>query len=67
MKYRHFKGGIYTYVVQATLECDRDQNIVVYEDENGHRWARPSEEFFGTVTFNGEEINRFEEIGGDDV
>lgn len=50
MKYKHYKGGIYTYICDATLEwCPNDPNshVIVYEGEDGRRWVRPRNEFFG--------------------
>lgn len=49
-KYKHYKGGIYTYICDATLEwCPNDPNshVIVYEGEDGRKWVRPRNEFFG--------------------
>ena len=61
MKYRHYKGGIYTYICDARLTTN-DTLVVVYEDSKGIRWVRPRYEFFGTVEVSGVTIKRFEEM-----
>jgi hypothetical protein len=46
--YRHYKGGIYTTVCEATEEAD-GQRVVVYKDKDGRAWTRPWNEFFMVV------------------
>ena len=62
MKYRHFKGGIYTYICDALLEWDEDCHVIVYEDEQGRRWVRPRVEFYGMIEYEGEIVRRFEKV-----
>ena len=62
MKYRHFKGGIYTYICDAILEwCVDDPNshVIIYEGEDGKRWVRPRNDFFG---YTEDGIRRFTKI-----
>lgn len=50
MKYKHYKGGIYTYICDAILEwCPEDPNshVIIYEGKGGKRWVRPRNDFFG--------------------
>jgi len=62
MKYKHYKGGVYTYITDAMLEWDREWHVIIYEDEEGNRWVRPRVEFFGKVEVDGEIIDRFEKV-----
>jgi len=66
MKYRHFKGGIYTYICDALLEWDEDTHVIVYEDEQGRRWVRPREEFYGKLEFEGKFVQRFVKVEEED-
>ena len=62
MKYKHFKGGIYTYVCDATLErCPEGTSghVIIYQGEDGKRWVRPLNEFFGYLK---DGKRRFEKI-----
>ena len=65
MKYKHFKGGIYTYICDALLE-DEGTHVIVYEDDQGRRWVRPRVEFYGTLEFEGETVRRFEKVEDDE-
>jgi len=64
--YRHFKGGIYKYITDATLEwCPDDPNshVIIYESvTDGKRWCRPRNEFFGYIEKDGKLIRRFKKI-----
>ena len=66
LKYKHFKGGIYKYICDATLEwCPDDEksNVVVYESvETGKRWVRPRGDFHGMVERDGKQFKRFTQI-----
>ena len=65
LKYKHYKGGVYKYITDATLEWCRDEpnsHVIVYEDKRGNRWVRPRTEFFGFVVVDGEPVRRFEKI-----
>lgn len=58
MQYRHFKGGLYELVCEATLEADHAP-MIVYRAANGSVWIRPREVFFETVEVDGKQVPRF--------
>jgi len=39
MRYRHYKGGVYEVVCEATLEADFTA-VVVYRGQDGKTWVR---------------------------
>ncbi len=43
--HRHKKGGLYRVLGQGVNESDRVP-VVIYDDESGQIWVRPSEEFW---------------------
>jgi hypothetical protein len=50
-KFRHKKrGSVYTIVGVGTLQTEWDdldnEGIVIYEGVSGHKWVRPTTEFF---------------------
>jgi len=45
MRYRHYKGGIYELVCEATLEADLTP-MIVYRAADGSIWTRPKDVFF---------------------
>lgn len=57
-KYRHYKGGIYEWICEATQEADLTP-VVVYRAANGSYWTRPREVFFETVEVGGQRMARF--------
>jgi hypothetical protein len=59
MHYRHYKGGIYEWVCEATLESDPVVMMIVYRAANGTLWTRPSTEFFEMVEHDGGRVPRF--------
>lgn len=61
-KYRHYKGGVYEIICTATLESDRDVQMVVYKEENGMIWTRPVSDFYEHVEHDGQLISRFKVI-----
>ena len=61
MRYRHYKGEIYTYICDAFLEWHPDTHVIIYEDKHKRRWVRPRNEFFG---YTPEGKRRFEKIIG---
>lgn len=61
MKVQHYKGGIYIVITDARHTEDGEE-LVIYKDEVGNVWARPSQMFWGKVEVNGELIDRFSEI-----
>jgi hypothetical protein len=48
MRYRHFKGGLYDVVCEATLEADLTP-VIVYRSQDGRVWVRPRDVFFESV------------------
>lgn len=62
--FRHYKGRHYT-VVFISFDANTQIPIISYEDKNGLNtdvWALPEPEFIKQVPWNGEMVNRFEEI-----
>ncbi|MCA1324020.1 DUF1653 domain-containing protein [Herbaspirillum sp. alder98] len=60
-RYRHYKGGIYEFVGDATLESDLTP-MVVYRAANGTLWIRPTEVFHEPVEVDGQLVPRFVRI-----
>lgn len=59
MRYRHFKGGLYEFVCEATLEADLSP-VIVYRSQDGRVWVRPRDVFFELVTgLDGQPVQRF--------
>jgi hypothetical protein len=58
MRYRHYKGGIYELVCEATLESDHTP-MIVYKAADGSVWTRPKEVFFEQVNLDGRMVPRF--------
>ena len=65
-KYKHFKGGIYEWVCNATLESDPSVQMVVYRSANGTIWTRPESVFFEEIEYDGQKIPRFALIESSD-
>lgn len=61
MQYRHYKGGVYELVCEATLEADHTP-MIVYRAANGTVWIRPRAVFFETVEVDGIQVPRFAPI-----
>ena len=57
-RYRHYKGGIYELVCEATQESDLTP-VIVYRSHNGSIWTRPKQVFFEMVEVNGVMLQRF--------
>jgi hypothetical protein len=60
-RYRHYKGGVYELVCEATLESDLTP-MIVYKSSNGSVWIRPKEVFFELVEVDGQRVQRFAAI-----
>jgi DNA polymerase-3 subunit epsilon len=60
-RYRHYKGGLYELVCEATQESDLSE-VIVYRSENGRIWTRPKQVFFEMVDVNGVQLQRFTAI-----
>ncbi|MEC5404702.1 DUF1653 domain-containing protein [Paraburkholderia sp. MPAMCS5] len=58
-RYRHFKGGIYELVCEATLESDPAVTMIVYKASNGSIWTRPASVFFEVIEHEGVKVPRF--------
>ena len=61
MRYRHYKGGIYELVCEATLESDLSP-MVVYRSPDGTLWVRPRAVFHELVEVDGMMVPRFAAI-----
>ena len=62
MRYRHYKGGLYELVCEATLEADLTP-LIVYRAQDGSVWVRPRDVFFELVTTaDGQQVPRFAPI-----
>jgi hypothetical protein len=62
VRYRHYKGGIYELICEATLESDPSVTMVVYRSEAGTIWTRPASVFFELVEHEGDTVPRFAPI-----
>lgn len=62
MFYKHYKGGIYEFLHEATLESDLSA-MVVYRAANGTVWIRPREVFHEIIEVDGRRVPRFAAIG----
>jgi hypothetical protein len=58
MQYRHYKGGLYELVCEATLESDLTP-MIVYRAAKGTVWIRPKSVFFELVEVDGRQLPRF--------
>lgn len=58
MQYRHYKGGLYELVCEATLEADLTP-MIIYRAADGSIWARPKAVFFELVEVDGTMVPRF--------
>jgi hypothetical protein len=59
VRFRHFKGGEYELVCEATLESDPSVTMIVYKAANGTIWTRPASVFFEQIEHEGVTITRF--------
>lgn len=66
MNYRHYKGGLYELVCEATLESDLT-HLIVYRAANGTVWVRPRDVFFEMVEVDGRQVPRFAPVGQESV
>ena len=44
--HRHKKGGLYRVLGEGVNEANRSETLVIYDDETGQIWVRPSVEFW---------------------
>ncbi|KYZ75634.1 hypothetical protein AXX12_10490 [Anaerosporomusa subterranea] len=63
-RYRHYKGGEYFVIDQAT-HSETGERFVVYRALYGDQglWIRPYTMFFETVVINGQAVPRFAWLG----
>jgi hypothetical protein len=61
MRYRHYKGGEYELVCEATMEADLTP-LIIYRAANGSIWCRPRAVFFEEVEVDGKRVPRFAPI-----
>ena len=64
-RYRHYKGNEYT-VIGVARHSETEEELVVYRQEYGDHslWVRPKEMFLETVMVDGQDVPRFQYIGG---
>jgi hypothetical protein len=62
VRYRHYKGGIYELICEATLESDPSVTMIVYRADNGTIWTRPASVFFELIEHEGQTVQRFAPI-----
>ncbi|MES2348430.1 MAG: DUF1653 domain-containing protein [Pseudomonadota bacterium] len=58
MRFKHYKGGLYELVCEATLESDLSI-MIIYRAANGSVWARPKDVFFEVIEVDGVKVQRF--------
>jgi hypothetical protein len=58
IQYRHYKGGLYELVCEATLEADLTP-MIIYRAHDGSIWARPKAVFFELIEVEGMMVPRF--------
>lgn len=58
IQYRHYKGGLYELVCEATLEADLTP-MIIYRAQDGSVWARPKSVFFELIEVEGLMVPRF--------
>lgn len=58
IQYRHYKGGLYELVCEATLEADLTP-MIIYRAHDGSVWARPKAVFFELIEVEGMMVPRF--------
>jgi hypothetical protein len=58
IQYRHYKGGLYELVCEATLEADLTP-MIIYRAHDGSIWARPKSVFFELIEVDGLMVPRF--------
>jgi hypothetical protein len=61
MRFRHYKGGEYELVCEATMEADLTP-LIVYRAANGSIWCRPRAVFFEEIEVDGQRVPRFAPI-----
>jgi hypothetical protein len=67
MLYQHYKGGIYEFLYEATLEADLTPVVVYRALANGAVWVRPQSVFHEVSDVDGRQVARFAPLGAEDV
>ncbi len=61
-QYKHFKGGLYELICEAT-DSETQSDLVVYKSLNdGRVWVRPKKMFFEKVKIGEKTIPRFKKL-----
>lgn len=61
ISYRHYKGGMYELICEATQEADLVP-VIVYRAQNGSIWVRPKSVVIETIGVEGRGVQRFTPI-----
>lgn len=61
MRFKHYKGGEYELVCEATMEADLTP-LIVYRAADGSIWCRPRAVFFEQIEVGGKQVQRFTPI-----
>lgn len=59
--YKHYKGGIYEYLLVAT-HSETEEQLVIYKNHEQRVFARPYKMFFEDVIVDGKEVPRFSKM-----
>ena len=57
--YRHYKGSLYTVLMQATHSETQEDMVVYLSQETQKVWVRPAKMFSELIELNGRRIRRF--------
>ena len=57
--YRHYKGGLYTVLMQAQHSETQEEMVVYLAQETQQVWVRPAKMFQELVELNGRRVKRF--------
>ncbi|CAH2783123.1 MAG: Uncharacterized protein conserved in bacteria [uncultured Paraburkholderia sp.] len=61
-RYRHYKGGIYELICEATLESNPSVTMIVYKASNGTIWTRPASVFLEQIEHESVTMPRFAQL-----
>ena len=57
MKYKHYKGAIYTVIIDDAKHSETLERMVIYKGASGGTWVRPYPIFHGLTAYG---VKRFE-------
>lgn len=60
-KYRHYKGRVYTLLAMGTMK-ETGVSVVIYNDKKGKVWVRTTDNFYGPVLYEGQQVSRFKKV-----